>query len=140
MTAPAVVEELRRLSGEYPPESSNYSDEYLLSVLTGEAVADELGQPPYLYDYTKTPPLKYVNPAWLETYDINAAVGKIWAEKAAVVAQDFNFSADGSSLSRSQQHEHYMEQARFYASRRAARSCKIVSIVRQTINHETTNR
>ena len=56
--------------------------------------------------------------SWTAVYDLNAAAGAIWQEKASAVASKFNFSTDGSSYKCSGQYEQFMKQARHFLSRR----------------------
>jgi hypothetical protein len=64
------------------------------------------------------------NPNWTPTYDLNAAAAAIWEEKAATVAGDFNFSADGGRYDRGQVYEQYMKMARRYKSKAAIKTVK----------------
>lgn len=56
---------------------------------------------------------------WTATYDLHGAAADLWTERAATVAQDFDFAADGGNYSRSQVHAQYMKQAAYHNSRRA---------------------
>lgn len=48
-------------------------------------------------------------------FDLNAAAAQVWRSKAAHVADAYDFSADGHSMSRSQMVKHYREMAQLYA-------------------------
>ncbi|MEJ5222843.1 MAG: hypothetical protein WHV44_00185 [Anaerolineales bacterium] len=61
---------------------------------------------------------------WTPRYDLNAAAADVWAEKAAGLAGQYDFSADGASFQRSQAYEQAMKQARYYRSRRALHTVK----------------
>jgi hypothetical protein len=50
------------------------------------------------------------------TYDLYAAAAEVWRQKAAHVAERFDFSADGASFKASQLRAQYMEQAEYCAS------------------------
>lgn len=39
-------------------------------------------------------------PGYVPTYDTNAAIAEVWAQKAAVVAADFDFKADDAEYSK----------------------------------------
>lgn len=65
---------------------------------------------------------EYGTDNWVNTYDFDAAAAEGWRWKAAKVADNVNFSADGLTMSASQLFDHCMEQARFYASKGGIRS------------------
>lgn len=54
---------------------------------------------------------------WVPTFDLNWAAMTLWQEKAALVAGDFDFSADGSSVHRSDVIAHCKEMADHYGAR-----------------------
>ncbi len=58
--------------------------------------------------------------SWVPTYDLNAAAGDVWEEKAAAKSEDYEFGADGHTLKRNQVYEQRMKMARRFRSRRAA--------------------
>ena len=62
---------------------------------------------------------------WEETYDLNAAAGDVWEEKASAIADLYNFTADGGTFNRSEAFEHARRQASHFRSRRFARSVKV---------------
>lgn len=49
--------------------------------------------------------------------DINAVAADIWEEKAATIAGQFDFEADGGKFSRSQQYAQYLTEAAKYRGR-----------------------
>ena len=48
-------------------------------------------------------------------FDISAAAADVWRRKAAHVAEAYDFSADGQSMSRSQMKKHFSEMAQMYS-------------------------
>ncbi len=77
----AEITALRRRIGEYPAESSNYSDEELTAVLT-EREGDQ-----------------------------HAAAYDVWCWKAAAVASLFDWSADGGEYKQGGLYDRYMANA-----------------------------
>lgn len=66
------------------------------------------------------------NDDWTATYDLNAAAADIWAEKAAAVAVNFDFQADGANFSRSQEFEMASRMSAFYRSRRNIKAVRLI--------------
>lgn len=95
----SMIAKLRRMINE--PTQALYTDAALDEILTENAVTDPDGQ---------------------TTYDLNAAAADVWSEKAALIADEFDFNADGGSFQRSQKYDAYMKNARHYGSRRKAKS------------------
>ena len=87
--------------------SATYTDADLIAAIERYPVADDDGTEP-------------AATAWVPTYDLARAATEIWEEKAASVAANFAFDADGASFQKQQQHEQYMRQARLYNSRRVS--------------------
>jgi len=110
------IAKLRRMVDE--SDETTYSDGELAEYIEERPSMDERGEMPYEWDSLTIPPSKVENEYWLPTYDLAAAAADVWAEKAAVLAQDYDTSADGASLSRSQAYEQAMKQARYWAARR----------------------
>jgi len=102
------------------PEDTTYDDDSLTEYIEQYPLMDERGEEPYTWDTSTEPPTQDANESWIVTY-LNAAAADIWDEKAAGVAQDFNFSADGGRYDRSQVAEMYMKRSRYYRGRRAIR-------------------
>lgn len=119
----AQIARLRRMTNE--PDDSTYDDETLAEYITRYPLLDERGQEPYTWDTSTRPPTPDANEDWIPTYDLHAAAGDIWEEKAAVVAVDFAFQADGGSYQRQQVHEQYLQQARYHRSRRVPRTMRL---------------
>lgn len=109
----AQVARLRRMIAE--PTTTTYSDADLSGWIEAYPVADDDGNDPDHAD-------------WTATYDIHAAASELWVEKAAAVAADFAFSADGGSYSRDQVYAQYMKQARHHAARRRAGTAKVYAV------------
>ena len=114
----AQIAQVRRMVNE--PDDTTYDDDAISVYIEASAAIDERGEIPWTWDTTTEPPTKDENETWIPTYDLNDAASVIWTEKAAVVAVDFDFQADGGNYSRSQVFEQYMKQARYYGARRKA--------------------
>jgi hypothetical protein len=115
-----MIKSLRRMVGE--PESTTYSDADLAACIERYPLIDYRGESPLVQLYSVPPAPMDPNPYWMPTYDLNAAAADIWAEKAAVLAQDFDFSADGAQYSRSQAYQQAMAQSRYYRGRRSPKT------------------
>ena len=114
----AEVARLRRMVGE--PTTTTYSDDDLEGYIERYPLEDARGEYPTVESET-TPGTLEENPDWTATYDLNAAAAEIWAEKAATLAQDYDFKADNANYKRSQAYEQAMKQSRYYQSRRSWR-------------------
>jgi hypothetical protein len=119
----AQIAQLRRMVDE--PTTATYSDAALTAYIEAHYLMDERGQEAYYWDELTVPPTKVLNLSWVPTYDLASAAVDVWAEKAAILAADFDTSADGASLSRSQAYEQAMKQARYWSSRRKATTITI---------------
>lgn len=112
----AQVRRLQRMTNEQtfdtysPGDFKDYIETYPL--------IDDQGLDPWYIDVSTTPPSRAETVGWIPTYDLHAAAADIWEEKAAIVAQDFDFNADGGSYSRSQVYEQYQKRARYHRARR----------------------
>jgi hypothetical protein len=100
---PADVARLRRMVAEPTPDT--YSDADLAAAIERYPVPDIDGYWPDEVD-------------WLPSYDLALAASEIWSEKAAAVAANFDFDADGAAFQKSQQVEQYERQARRWRSLR----------------------
>ena len=116
---------LRRMVAE--ADSTTYDNSVIADYIERYPLLDELGEEPYTWDMSTTPPHQDVNTWWVPTYDLNAAAADVWDEKAATVAQDYDYSADGASFSRSRVVEQYERRARSYRARRSAHTIKQVA-------------
>jgi len=63
---------------------------------------------------------------WVATYNIFKVASEIFLEKAANVADEFDFNADGGSFNRSQKQQMYLRQASYYESRSKALSLQML--------------
>jgi hypothetical protein len=108
---------LRRMTGEV--SNSTYYDSVLSEYIEAYPLNDARGEEPYEWDTTTEPPTRDDNDEWVPTYDLNAAAARIWEEKATEYIADYDYSADGASLNRSQAFKHMMAQAGYYRSKRA---------------------
>ena len=117
MTATAaMILQVRGWTNE--PDDTTYDDDAITVFIERYPLLDERGEVPYTFDTSTEPPTEEANDLWLATYDLHAAAADIWQEKAAVVAQDFDFSADGGNYSRSQVVAQFERQARYHSARR----------------------
>jgi hypothetical protein len=114
----AMVERLRRMTNTSVDDVTWHYD-VLAEYIERHPVLDERGEEPHTWNTATTPPTQTANTAWLGAYDLHAAASDVWAEKAAIVAQDFTFIADGGVYTRSQVYQQYMKMAAFHAARRA---------------------
>jgi len=112
----AQVAELRRMVDE--PTTDTYADSDLEDYIERYPVIDERGEVPYTWDTSTEPPTEEENDDWIDTYDLHRAAADIWQEKAATVAEDFDFKADGGQYSRSQVFQQNMQMARYHRARR----------------------
>jgi len=87
--------------------SAEYTDAMLLDAIQRYPVDDADGNAPYAS-------------GWTETFDLALASSEIWEEKAAALAVNFDFDADGAAFQKSQQYDHYVNQARLWKGRRVA--------------------
>ncbi len=119
----AMVDRVRRLTNE-PSQSSSYSDDSLSTIIGTYPLVDVRGEEPFTWDTSTEPPTQDANENWIVTYDINAAAADVWEEKASTLPQDFDYQADGGSYSRSQVYEQHMKQARYFRSKRSAKTIR----------------
>lgn len=108
-----LIAELRRKVAE--PTSRCYSDDDLAAWIKRFPLRDADGYEPQIQGATGW----ITNPAWTPRYDLNRAAARIWQEKAAPQTVNYDYSADGVSLQRSQAYEQAMKQARYFNARRA---------------------
>jgi hypothetical protein len=112
----AMILQVRGWTNE--PDDTTYDDDAITVFIERYPLLDERGEVPYTWDTTTEPPTEEDNDLWIATYDLHAAAADIWQEKAAIVAGDFDFSADGGSYSRSQVVAQFERQARYHSARR----------------------
>jgi hypothetical protein len=116
----AQIAKVRRMVNE--PDTTTYADDDISDYIEMYPCLDERGEVPYEWDTSASPPTQDANADWIPTYDLAAAAADIWSEKASILAQDYDFSADGGRYSRSQAYEQAMAQARYWRSRRKPKS------------------
>jgi hypothetical protein len=63
---------------------------------------------------------------WTPVYDLHAAAADVLEERAAALALEFDFTADGASYHRSQQYEAIMAQCRYHRARRTPSTMTLV--------------
>lgn len=120
----AQIAQVRRMVAE--SGSTTYNDADIQDYIERYPLLDERGQEPYTYDTSTSPPTQEDNDDWIATYDLNAAAADIWEEKAASVAHQFDFNADGASYNVSQKFAMYMRQAKHYRARRSPKTITLV--------------
>lgn len=99
----AQIARLRRLVAE--PTDDTYTDNDFSAALQLWPLPDADGLEP---DAT----------TWAGAWDINQAAADIWEEKAAMVAGDFDFAADGGDYKRSQAYAQMTTRARSFRAKR----------------------
>lgn len=112
----AMRSRLRDMVNE--PTPATYTDDDLDTIIERYPVIDERGEVPYTWDASTTPPTKDDNDNWVDTYDLNAAAADIWDAKASKAVEDYDYSADGANLQRSQVYANMRRQANYHRSRR----------------------
>ena len=100
---------VRRMAGITINDPVYSPDSVVAAYITRYSLIDAHGRAPGATD-------------WVATYDLHAAAADILEERAAALAVEFDFSADGASYQRSQQYEKLMQQCRFYRARRTPTS------------------
>jgi len=125
MTVTAVqIAQVRRMVAE--PLMTTYTDVLLTSIISKYPITDELGTFPYYWTQVLGVPTKTTDPQWVETYDMNAAAAEIWFEKAAALAAQYDFAADGGNYHRSQGYTQAISQAQYYKSKATIRTIHLV--------------
>ena len=120
----AQIAQLRRLVAE--PTTDTYDDTALAGYIEAWPLLDERGEMPYTWDASTTPPTQEANDAWIATYDLQAAAADVWEEKAAALADRFDYTADGAAVSLSQKYQQAMGRVRYHRSRRSPKSGTLV--------------
>ena len=106
------VARLRRLVAESTVDT--YTDIDLTEYLDRYPLTDAAGCAP-------------TDTAWTGNWDINAAAADIWEEKAALVASDFDFAADGGDYKRSQAYAQAQTAARMFRMRRQTGTLNLIA-------------
>lgn len=107
------IARVRRMAAE-SAAGSGYTDAMLATFIESHTLLDEDGRSPE-------------DTLWTATYDLNAAAADVWEEKAGGQVDNFDFHADGGVYSRSQVYEMYMKQARYFRSRRSAKTISMTA-------------
>jgi len=115
---------------------ATYSDAMIQGYIEAYPTMDENGEAPRVPS-TTTPGEMMANPDWTATYDLHAAAAAIWEEKAALLAPNYDFSADGGSYSRSQAHSQAMQMVRFHLSRRSPGTITLIPDKARERTYET---
>lgn len=111
MSATAEMIARVRLIVNEPTDDGNYTDELITAHIERYPCLDERGERPYTYT-SDAPPEQDPNTNWIPTYDLYRACADIWFQKAAGVAEQFDFGSDDQSFKRQQIRDSYMKQAR----------------------------
>jgi hypothetical protein len=125
---PIEIAKLRRKVNE--PTTTTYSDALLTTYIEQYPHIDQFGEEP-LDEWGLE------NIDWTPTFDLNAAAGDIWEEKAGALASKFNYSADGGSFDQSSQYEQYMKQCRYFRARRMPRTAMLLKSPKETGSEES---
>lgn len=112
------------------PSVDPYTDAMLMEYIERYPHMDEFGETPL-------DAWGLANSNWTGTWDLNAAAGDCWEEKAGTVAGKFDFTADGGNYSQSQQYEQYMKQCRYFRARRLPSTVRLVKSPEETQNDES---
>ena len=123
MTPDALtVAMLRRLAAE--PTAETFSDADLAAILERRTLDDGRGccGAAGAGDGTDGAGTDGAGTGGAAGFDLYAAAADVWEQKAAALAQDFDFTADGADFRRSQAHAHALSMARLFRARRAPRS------------------
>lgn len=119
----AQIAQVRRMVAE--PTDAIYTDEAIEDYITAYPLTDENGEPPRVVSEDDEGVME-TNEDWTPTYDLHAAAADIWDEKAAALAEEFDLTADGATMHRSNVVTHAMQQARMHRSRRSVRTIIMV--------------
>jgi len=131
----AMAERLRRMVDE--PTEDTWDDDAIDEYIETYPLIDVLGTDPQEVDFSTSPPTISERDEWIPTYDLHAAAADIWEEKAAGIAENYDFSADGGNYSRSQKYEQYMSKSRFHLSKRSAKASKVWVEPRKIVEEES---
>ncbi len=118
------------------PETTTYEDSDLSTIIETYPLTDARGEEPFTWDTSTSPPTMDTNEDWIVTYDLNAAAADVWEEKAAPLAQDYNYAADGARYDRSNAYEQAKKQARWFRSKRSANTFELEPAPRQDGNQD----
>lgn len=112
VTVPSsTLARLRRIVAE--PTTDTYTDIDLSEYVGRYPLADASGNAP-------------TDTGWTGNWDLNQAAADIWEEKAAALAANFDFAADGGDYKRSQAYAQAMQAARNCRAKRQTGSLTMV--------------
>jgi hypothetical protein len=92
----------------------------------------------YIWDRIEERPLPDADgrepgvPGWVPTYDLNLAAAALWDERAARVASEFDFQADGARYDLSARVRQYERQARKFRAQRRPRMTRVEKWPKET--------
>jgi hypothetical protein len=104
------------------PTAERFDNEAIAEAIERYPARDARGEQPYTWDASTIPPTQEDNPYWIPTYDLHAAAGDLWEEKAGSHVGEYDFSDSQASYKRSQAYDQCMERARYHRSRTCAKS------------------
>lgn len=122
----SLVARLRRMVSDLSGEAFTNAD--LEAAIERYPTADELGERPYTLDRTTVPPTQEANASWIPTYDLHASAADLWEQKAAALAENYDFSDSQASYRRSQAYDMAMKQVRYHRSRSCPKSVSAASL------------
>lgn len=103
-----TAEQLARL-GRMAGEAHKATADRMVTDATLELIATDVALVIDADGYAPTDAL------YTATVDLYRAAAEAWREKAGMVADGYDFKAEGASFTRSQMYKHYLEQAARYA-------------------------
>ncbi len=108
-----MITQLRRMAAE-PVTSDTYTQADLSAIIARYPLNDAAGRKP-------------TDTLWSGAWDLNRAAADVWDEKAAAVANGFDFAADGGDYKRSQLYAQYVQSARRYRGMRQTGALVLVA-------------
>jgi hypothetical protein len=114
------------MAGEgHKAEDERMVSDATLELLAGEVglMRDNLGEAPISVDADTG--AETANTDYTSTVDLYRVAAEAWREKAGMVAEGFDFRAEGGSFNRSQIYRQYLNQASRYANLSAQLSVSI---------------
>jgi len=73
---------------------------------------------------------------WVPTYDLYLAAANIWNEKAAALADRFDFSADGASFDLSKAYENALKMVTHYTAQSNEAKKRNLTLTRKATSHK----
>jgi hypothetical protein len=121
----AMIARLRRMVNE--ATTATYTDAALTTIIERYPMIDERGVNPYYWDTSTDPPTQTAVTGWIDTYDLASAASDIWNEKASVLSDEVDENHEGRTYTYSQIYAQALRQARFWHSRRSAKTVKLIA-------------